>query len=299
MRKVISILGALLLLAFIASPAESATYWFQVKDEQGRAVTSGFTAQVYTAASTTHDAVFTDSTYKTARTNPVNPDSSGVVKFATSDSTVDIVVWGTGGRVKGAVGRVDDLTDTDHVVVLLTNQVEKHLRLFWDSALSNGAEKDTGVDLPTGAMVIDAWVEVATAAVRASVSVGLLSTEASGNASGFCASQGADSAAAPGQWFRCEASRSAVTTVEGARGHEAFYYSSNTRGILLASYARGQNSLTGADTTAGVMAMSSRGMYSEHPHVVQQGAATSITYTTNHRTSAGYIHLFYKELRRR
>ena len=294
MRKLWSMVLAFAMIAALAIvPADAGLYWFQVKDEHGRPLTSGYTVQVYTSASKTHDVVFTDTGYRTQKTNPMNPDSKGVVRFATTDSTVDMVVWGHGGLAKGSVARITGAVDTDHTIVLQTQNPIKHLRLFWDSALSKGAEKDTGVDLPTGALVEDIWIEVATAAAKASVSVGLLSTEASGDADGFCKSQGADFAAAPGQWFQCGASKSRFGGLNGKGGNEGFYFTSNTRGVLLASFTAGQSTQIGANREA------SEGQYAEYKHLVMEGAAKSIVYLTTDRTSAGYLHIFYRELKNR
>ena len=75
-------------------------------------------------------------------------------------------------------------------------------------------------------------------------------------------------------------------------------YVSNTRGRLLASWVRGQTQfpITPLTTT------SSQGRYTEYPHLVRPGAATSIVYQTNDRQTtsrgaAGFITIFYNALR--
>lgn len=273
-----------------AMQADAGFYWFQVKDENQRPITSGFTCHVITVASKTHDVVFTDTSYLTQKTNPVVPNSQGVCAFATSATTVDVAVWGTSGAAKGATGKLKDATETDHQIAINTNAPSKHLRIFWDSNISKGAEVNTGIDLPVGALVDDIWVEVATSAAGASVSVGLLSTDASGDADGFCRSQGADFAAVPGQFFRCEASHTTGTTSAGQR----FNFSSSTRGVLLGITTPGN--LGG--TAAGVD-IASIGQNREFQHQVKEGASKRITYLSNDKGASGYIHLFYKELRRR
>ena len=306
MKKFVTIVLAVLLLAvgFWADSAEAAKYWFQVKDEQGRAITSGFRCQIYTVASRSNDALFTDTGYGTKKTNPMDPDSNGVCEFATSASTVDVLVYGHSGNARGAVARVVGLTDTMHGVILDTQKIEKQIRFYFDADISRGAETDTGIDLPIGALVTDVWVEVATGFALSSVSVGLLSTEASGNTSGFCISQGIDQTwgIAPGytdpSLFRCQASRTHLAAIEGFSGDEPYALTSNTRGVLIASFTRGQRD---QGAVAGTV-YTSLGQYQEYPHLVRPGAAASIVYQTNDRQTtsrgaAGWITIFYKALR--
>lgn len=295
------VLAALLLVGLSVMPANAAWYWFQVKDEQDRAITSGFTCQVYTAASQEHDVVFADTQFQTQKTNPVNPDSNGVCSFATDATTVDVVVWGNSGDAQGAVARVKAISDKQHKVVLNEQQEVKHLRFFWDRNISKGAEVNTGITLPVGAVVLDAFLEVATGYPNVRVSVGLLSTEASGNAAGFCASAGADYSFAPSYFRRCEASRGQSLSLDLATAGK-FFWSSNTRGIFLASYSGGGTlpPIGGnlQDQTSSI------GQYAEYFHMVEQGAAKTLTYTTNDpptigQAAAGYVHIFYRELRAR
>ena len=306
MKRILTLILAVAFAWALAAPVDAAYYFFQVRDEQGRAVTSGFKAQIYTVASRTQDALFSDVTYSTLKTNPVNPDANGVVTFATSASTVDVLVYADSGNARGAVARVVALTDKDHTIILDTQKTEKQLRFYFDADVSRGAAVDTGIDLPKGAVVEDVWIEVATGFALSSVSVGLLSTEASGDTDGFCISQGVDQTwgVTPGYtdsaFFRCEASRSRSTAAEGAGGGERFYYASNTRGALLSSWTRGQLSLPVGDL--GTLRLASNGQYQETLHFVRPGAATSIVYMTNDRQTtsrgaAGFITIFYRALR--
>lgn len=304
MKRILTVIATVAFLWAFAAPVDAAYYFFQVRDEQGRAVTSGFKCQIYTLASRTQDAVFTDTNYGTAKTNPVNPDANGVCTFATSASTVDVLVYADSGNARGAVARVVGLTDKDHTIILDTQKNEKQLRFYFDADISRGAAVDTGIDLPKGAVVEDVWVEVATGFALSSVSVGLLSTEASGDTDGFCVSQGIDQTWGTAvnlpdpAFFRCEASRTTKTAVEGVTGNEGFHYSSNTRGILLASFTRGQQSVPPAYSVL----RASAGFYQEFRHFVRPGAATSIVYMTNDRQTtsrgaAGWITIFYRALR--
>ena len=304
MKRILTLICALAFLWATAAPVDAGYYQFQIRDEQGRGITSGVKVQVYTIASRSPDALFTNTNYGTVKTNPVDPDSNGVVSFATSASTVDVLVYGQSGNARGAVARVVGLTDKDHTVILDTQKSQKQIRFYFDADVSRGGETDTGIDLPIGAVVTDVWVEVATGFALSSVSVGLLSTEASGVTNGFCNSQGIDqtwgtAANLPDTaFFRCEASRTTRPAVEGMLGSEGFVYTSNTRGRLLASFVRGQTQfpITPLTTTT------SQGRYTEYPHLVRPGAAASIVYQTNDRQTtsrgaAGFITLFFHALR--
>jgi len=306
MKRILTLICAMAFLWAFAAPVDAGYYFFQVRDEQGKAITSGFKCQIYTLASRSPDAMFTNTNYGTAKTNPVNPDANGVCTFATSASTVDVLVYADSGNARGAVARVVALTDKDHTVILDTQKTEKQLRFYFDADVSRGAAVDTGIDLPKGAVVSDVWVEVATGFALSSVSVGLLSTEASGDTDGFCVSQGVEqtwgtAANLPDpSFFRCEASRSRATAAEGAGGGEKFYYSSNTRGVLLSSWTRGQLSLAVGDL--GTLRLASNGQYQETPHLVRPGAASSIVYMTNDRQTtsrgaAGWVTIWYRALR--
>jgi len=304
MKRILTLICALAFLWAMVAPVDAGYYQFQIRDEQGRSITSGVKVQIYTVASRSPDALFTNTNYGTVKTNPVDPDSNGVVSFATSASTVDVLVYGQSGNARGAVARVVGLTDKDHTVILDTQKTEKQIRFYFDANISRGGETDTGIDLPLGAVVTDVWIEVATGFALSSVSVGLLSTEASGDTNGFCVSQGADqtwgtAANRPDSaFFRCEASRTTRPAVEGMLGNEGFIYSSNTRGALLASFVIGQTQFP----LAPLVTVTSQGRYTEFPHFVRPGAAGSIVYQTNdrHTTSqgaAGWISIFYRALR--
>ena len=305
MKRILTLIFALAFVWALAAPADAGYYFFQVRDEQGRSITSGFKCQIYTVASRTQDALFTDVNYGTAKTNPVNPDSNGVCTFATSASTVDVLVYADSGNARGAVARVVALTDKDHTIILDTQKTGKQIRFYFDADVSRGAETDTGIDLPIGAVVTDVWVEVATGFALSSVSVGLLSTEASGVTNGFCISQGVDqtwglnaNSYPASAFFRCEASRTTLAAIDGKQGNEGFVYVSNTRGRLLSSWVRGQTQfpITPLTTTT------SQGRYTEYPHLIRPGAAASIVYQTNDRQTtsrgaAGWVTIFFRALR--
>lgn len=56
MKRILTTILAVVFAWALAAPVEAGYYFFQVRDEQGRAVTSGFKCQIYTVASRTQDA---------------------------------------------------------------------------------------------------------------------------------------------------------------------------------------------------------------------------------------------------
>ncbi len=120
------------------------------------------------------------------------------------------------------------------------------------------AEFDSGVDLPTGARVKDVIVQVTTAAESSTIDVGILSTEAGGDADGFVVGESC-----------------AVTGfVEHIDGNTT--EASNTLGALLV-----QASVKSADASAKYFDLMKA-------HVCD-GTAKSISYTTSTHTVAGFI----------
>lgn len=122
------------------------------------------------------------------------------------------------------------------------------------------SETDTGLDLPSGSIVRGVVVEVDTAVDSSSIDVGLLSTEASGDADGFldgvsCASEG----------FVM------LGNVDGTAAN-------NTSGALLV-----ESDIKSADGTA---------LYYSVPtgHVCD-GTTVSISYTTTDHAVAGYFYV--------
>lgn len=119
-------------------------------------------------------------------------------------------------------------------------------------------EKDTGVDLPTGARVKDVLIQVTTAADASTIDVGLLSTEDNGDLDGFvdgesCASTG---------------------FVEHVNGDTT--EANNTLGALLVN-----TSVKSADASAKFFDL-------KKAHVCD-GVAKSIAYKTSDSTIAGFI----------
>lgn len=269
-RFLIGLLALTFLLGSWASlaHAQASTYWFaQVVDEQGQAVTTGLTCHVFTAGTTTTATVYTLSDLATSKTNPIAGDALGQCTWfsASSVTAFDVIVYHKRGRT-----RVDAMSTSTHRIVLDLQPVLKTVRIAYTTATSG--EINTGVTIPKGAMVVDVAIEVVTASTDNSLDIGLLSSEAGGDADGFCVKKAIGTAG----FFRCEA-----TTTGGAANTR---YNQNHRGVLLSVFQTG-----GATTHPGI--------YFEKPHY-GDGTAKTITYTrsTTQATGAGYIHVFYYEL---
>lgn len=122
-------------------------------------------------------------------------------------------------------------------------------------------EVDTGIDLPAGCVVKDVLVQVDTNASGASIDVGMLSSEASGNAAGF---------------LDGESLASAGFVMHGLVDGTA---ANNTLGELLV-----ESDIKSADASALY--------YSVPVGYVCDGTTVSVSYTTSNHTVAGYIYLF-------
>jgi hypothetical protein len=124
-------------------------------------------------------------------------------------------------------------------------------------------EVDSGLNLPAGAVVLDAIVEVVTNVADATIDVGILSSESGGNADGFldgvsCATAGK---IAP------------ITSAEAA--------ATLTLGALISTPHKS------ADATA---------LYGAIPKLwIGNGTATSVSYTTNDKAVTGNIHIMFAE----
>lgn len=127
----------------------------------------------------------------------------------------------------------------------------------------NASETDTTYDLPEGAVVLNAFIEVTTAVASGTIDVGILSTEAGGDADGFL--DGVSCAVA---------GKIAPITYDASAAADL------TLGELLS------NDFT-EDATAG---------YAAIPQLwIGDGTATSVSYTTSAHAIAGNIHIMFAE----
>jgi hypothetical protein len=133
----------------------------------------------------------------------------------------------------------------------------------------NTSETDTGLNLPSTALVIDSVIEVTTAVAASTIDVGTLSSESGGDANGFidgvsCASTGLVLPAA-------------VLTA----GNTVSSWTSSTYGALL-------QDLVTAVTTSGLT-----GTFNRKNYAADANTAKSISYSTSAHAIAGNIHIFY------
>lgn len=145
------------------------------------------------------------------------------------------------------------------------------------AAAPDGSEQDTGVDLPTGGIVLDCFVNVTTAEATGAtktLDVGLLAGESGGDTNGFLAAIDVSSTGL----------KRGVATIT-AGGSET-YFASSTRGALFAS-------LTAGSDSAGDV-----GTYYEFPHILN-GTAVSLCYDAGSNDWVefrGTIYVIYCEL---
>lgn len=127
----------------------------------------------------------------------------------------------------------------------------------------NTSELDTGYDLPEGAVVLDAFVDVETNVAGATIDVGILSSEVGGDADGFLNGVSCETAGkiAP------------VTSADAAEGL--------TKGALLGTPHKS------ADASA---------LFGVIPKLwIGDGTATSISYTTSDHDVEGNIYVLFTE----
>ncbi len=142
---------------------------------------------------------------------------------------------------------------------------------------SDGTEQDSGWDLPSKAIVLDVFLEVTTAestGTTKTLDVGLLSSETGGDADGFL--DGVSTASTG-------LVRGVATITAGANEN---YFSSTTRGVLLASLTPGSDAATDVGT------------YYEKYHLSDSVTAKSVSYTAGSAQTefAGNIYIVYIEL---
>lgn len=129
----------------------------------------------------------------------------------------------------------------------------------------NTSETDTTVNLPVGAVVLEAYVDVVTEVAEATIDVGMLSSESGGDADGLI-----DGAS-------CATAGKILPILVNATGA-----STNTLGALL----RAHQGVKTADGTANYVAI-------KQPFVVT--TAVSVSYTTSDHAVAGNIIIVYVE----
>lgn len=157
---------------------------FQLTDENGRHImTTGGMAQICVAGSPDKVSVFDIN--QVAMANPVNLSRGRLyAQVAKSVQSVDIYLASPTGQFVVIKGLKPG--DRQHVLVD-TKQLESDWIIPWSIADSvQAVEKDSGFDLPTGALVQgNPSIEVTAIDATEDIECGILSTEPSGDLDGF------------------------------------------------------------------------------------------------------------------
>ena len=277
----------------IAAPAQAALQdmWANVYTWDGKMnvdgkpvltrLTSGVTFKVLAVDSDTAETLYYYGG-STSLTNPVTTTSFASdtickdrVAFrvdptdATSDRYVDLIVVNTDG---GYSTFVENFDKYQHTIVLDQRPNVVHQGTIWFGA-SSTSEIDTGIDFHADVFVQDVRVEVVTVASAISIDVGILSSGTGGDADGFRAN--------------------VLLTTAGYVADTAFitdgtnidFVPASTYGVLLVT------AITGSDVTA------SAGGKSIHGYLIDGTSTSSLTYTMNSTTGAGYLHYWFNRIR--
>lgn len=274
MKKMFSAIAGFLLVLLSVGIGEAQVaqrYFAEVRDEIGRTINDA-TVQVfvYDTGTKSLSTIYSDAAL-TAKSNPVSVtqfNTDNMVDFYSTATSHDVLVATTTGEVHLFSG----MTKNDHSIIVNKNQTLKHLIISFSGTATT--EQDTGFDLPLNAIVLDAILEVTTAAASQTINIGLSSGETAGDADGFLA---AAASSATG-FVNCNAAINNGTNIDFANGQ--------CYGVLLAS------AINGSDAVA------TQGGFARRNHFVTGSNAKSITYTrSNSTSSAGLIHIFYSVMR--
>lgn len=246
-------------------------YDITVKDTRtGEPITSGVYAFVYTAGSKTLATLYSN-TSATSKTNPITRTqfaADDMITFFCAASSVDIYINDELGNSAFVAG----VTPTDHVIYLARTGTDKCLVVPY--VFNNNVETDTGLDIPLHSYIHDVVVEVVTTDATETIDVGLLSSETEGDANGLVTLLPISTAGMIRLWGTTD------TTTED-------YISTSYKGALLGIGATGSVTATDCGQSGGP------------GHVILPSKAASLTYTCSagSDTGAGYIHVFFKQMR--
>ncbi|HAM57303.1 MAG TPA: hypothetical protein DCQ64_18600 [Candidatus Rokubacteria bacterium] len=284
------LLTAILTIALLAvwvptGHAQSSFYfWAQVVDELGQPITSGVTCQVYTAGGDTASTIYGTATVNAVKANPFSASSTGVCSwYMTASTAVDLIVWHKRGRA-----RMDAFSVNTHRVVLPQQGVTKVVR----QAFTKNTSETSTFSIPKGAIVRDVFIELNGGSSNSAwIQIGTLSTEAAGDANGFCGSgvtkvgdsAGGRSLNGEATWLGCHAV--VASAAAAVSSYMDFKYSAFHDGALL---ARGN---IGQDTT---VAQAHAGSYLRRAYV-NNLANRTISYTTSNDNVYGHFYLIYEE----
>ena len=197
--------------------------------------------------------------------------TNGQVRFWTQNSVTAVDICGI--TADGRTFAMNSVTPSQQNIQV--NPLNSAQLLVIPFGASDNAETDTGLNLPSNCLITanDIKLRVTTTDATETIDVGILSSEANGDANGFIA---AASVATSGFV-------ELLPQITG--GTNIDYVSTNYVGALLAT------SIAGADAVATVGGFT--------PKVYRtDGTATSITYTgsAGSDTAAGYIYLSFRKL---
>ena len=160
-------------------------------------ITSGVTYEVLQVNTDTRDTLYSfGDTALGSKTNPITTTVFGTdaaVKFRTSQSTVDLLVTDTAG---GFSIVINDFSPNMHQIVIDERDSVVHHGVIRYSCSTTG-EVDTGIDFKYDTQVLSVMPEIVTTSTGGNISVGLLSSETSGDADGFLITETAATAGYP------------------------------------------------------------------------------------------------------
>ncbi len=265
------------LLSYGADNFGDRKYTIDVHDQRSVAahsedglITDSVYVFVYDAGTKTLSTIYSD-TNRTAKTNPISRTQFATdrkIKFYSSKTSHDFYL----AHSDGSTAKYTGMTPVKHRMEI--NRAGLSKVLVFPMVFNVGAtETDTGLDLPYGALVTDAGVEVVATDATETVDLGLLSSETAGDADGFVAAVSVATAGIPANH---------TYTV----GSNETYLAAVTLGVLLASRSLGTDLATDV------------GSFARLRHYVTGSNATSVSYTpSTSDTFAGYGYVYFNHTR--
>lgn len=197
--------------------------------------------------------------------------TNGQVRFYTANTVTAVDICGI--TADGRTFAFNSVTPSQQMIPV--NPINSRQLLVVPYGASDNAETDTGIDLPSNCIInpMDVRLRVTTIDATETIDVGILSSEANGDANGFIA------AASVGTSGFVEL----LPQITG--GTNIDYMSTNYVGALLGT------SIAGADAVATVGGFTFKNYRTD-------GTAKSITYTgsAGSDTAAGYVYLSFAKM---
>jgi hypothetical protein len=240
---------------------------FQLWDTQRKISIDDDAAQllVLTADAPTAPTIYSDAV-GTAVSNAVRTPrtfTNGRVRFWTAPSvtSVDLSLITS----KGEAYFFEDVASSCHR--LDVNPFQREHTLVVPFGVSDNTETDTGINLPTGLLVKDAFIKVVTTDASETLDVGILASESGGDADGFVLATSVATAGYVNPW----------PVVTGGTNIDYHVHTAGYGAFL-------KDGIAGADAVATVGGVQRR-------YYKTDGVATSISYTgsSGSDTAAGYI----------